>query len=146
MAHRLPNHNGKCSRLHGHRYRAQFEFSGAIDETGGSSSEGMVADFSDLGKIIKEKIEAYDHRCMLSQEDPISILAEDGDIGIIIAQFIPTAENIAECLAMQMKIAIEKEFEDVDLIAVTVWETPTSFARWEPSALSDVRMMKSITG
>ncbi|NIM00950.1 MAG: 6-carboxytetrahydropterin synthase QueD [Acidobacteria bacterium] len=56
-AHKLPNHPGKCRELHGHSYKLFVKVDRAVDE-----ASGMVIDFSDLKKIVKESIVArLDH-------------------------------------------------------------------------------------
>lgn len=55
IAHRLPNYDGKCSKLHGHRIDYTFSFKGEVGE------DGMVEDFKDLERIIKIVVDRYDH-------------------------------------------------------------------------------------
>ncbi|MCO7127527.1 6-carboxytetrahydropterin synthase QueD [Sporolactobacillus shoreicorticis] len=57
-SHQLPEKNvyGKCSKLHGHRYELTIEVMGEINE------EGWVCNFSDVKKIVQEKvISKFDH-------------------------------------------------------------------------------------
>lgn len=62
-AHQLPNHNGKCARPHGHSYQLTVYVRGPIKSADGSSEEGMVMDFGDLGTIVREAvIDRLDHR------------------------------------------------------------------------------------
>ncbi|WDC83698.1 6-carboxytetrahydropterin synthase QueD [Caloramator sp. mosi_1] len=71
-AHNLIHYHGKCERLHGHTYKLVVKLEGEPD------SEGMVFDFVELKRIVKERvIDKFDH----------TYLNE------IIEQ--PTAENIA---------------------------------------------------
>ena len=73
-AHELPNHPGKCQRLHGHSYVLLVSVEGEIEP-----ESGMVIDFSDLKHIVKESvIDRLDHRY-------INDLIEN-----------PTAERMAE--------------------------------------------------
>ena len=58
MAHRLPEHSGKCSRLHGHRYVAEIDVEGEIDQASGSS-HGMVLDFGDLDPSLRYRRKIY---------------------------------------------------------------------------------------
>lgn len=53
-AHYLPGH-GKCGKLHGHTYKIEVLVEGEIQEN------GMVIDFYDLKKGIKEALKEYDH-------------------------------------------------------------------------------------
>ncbi|MBQ3205896.1 MAG: 6-carboxytetrahydropterin synthase [Peptococcaceae bacterium] len=51
-AHYLSGYEGKCSNIHGHRYRLVVEFaSDTLQESG--QCRGMVADFSDVKKLLR---------------------------------------------------------------------------------------------
>jgi 6-pyruvoyltetrahydropterin/6-carboxytetrahydropterin synthase len=60
-AHRLPYHEGKCSRLHGHSWIGRVHLQGnTLQEAG--SSRGMLLDFGDVSKYLKPLLEDYlDH-------------------------------------------------------------------------------------
>ncbi|MFB2938900.1 6-carboxytetrahydropterin synthase QueD [Aerosakkonemataceae cyanobacterium BLCC-F154] len=60
-AHKLPHHDGKCARLHGHSWRGVVYVSGdALVENG--AKQGMVIDYSDIKKYLKPLVENYlDH-------------------------------------------------------------------------------------
>jgi 6-pyruvoyltetrahydropterin/6-carboxytetrahydropterin synthase len=53
-AHYLPGH-GKCGRVHGHTYKIEVIIEGEVRES------GMVIDFYDLKKGVKETLTEYDH-------------------------------------------------------------------------------------
>ncbi|MCS7313338.1 MAG: 6-carboxytetrahydropterin synthase [Acidobacteria bacterium] len=53
-AHFLPGHP-KCGRLHGHTYRVELVIQGQPDR-------GMIIDFADLKKKLREVLRVYDHR------------------------------------------------------------------------------------
>jgi 6-pyruvoyltetrahydropterin/6-carboxytetrahydropterin synthase len=92
-AHYLPSYHGKCEALHGHSYRLRVSISGNPD------SEGMIMDFAELKKVVKEKVlQHFDHQ----------------DLNKILPN--PTAENIA---AYVWK-ALEK---DLPLHEIQIWET-----------------------
>jgi 6-pyruvoyltetrahydropterin/6-carboxytetrahydropterin synthase len=55
-AHFLPGHP-KCGVLHGHTYRIEL----AVE---GENRTGMIMDFADLKKILRETLAAYDHRSL----------------------------------------------------------------------------------
>jgi 6-pyruvoyltetrahydropterin/6-carboxytetrahydropterin synthase len=62
-AHQLPNHRGKCARLHGHSYRLEVAIRGPLTDMAGASDEGMVLDLLDLKRIVQEAvIERLDHQ------------------------------------------------------------------------------------
>lgn len=60
-SHQLPDHNGKCARLHGHSWRLTVGLSGdQLQETG--SERGMLVDYYHIGLVVKALIEKHlDH-------------------------------------------------------------------------------------
>jgi 6-pyruvoyltetrahydropterin/6-carboxytetrahydropterin synthase len=62
-AHRLPDHEGKCFRLHGHTYGLEVSVEGAPQESGPAS--GMVMDFADLRTRVNELVvDKLDHQLL----------------------------------------------------------------------------------
>ncbi|MDJ0731585.1 MAG: 6-carboxytetrahydropterin synthase QueD [Crocosphaera sp.] len=60
-AHRLPHHQGKCCRLHGHSWVGRVYVSRDYLETTGPK-QGMVMDFGDISNFIDPLVETYlDH-------------------------------------------------------------------------------------
>ncbi len=56
-AHRLPGYEGKCGNLHGHTWTLTVGIEGGIDR-----ETGMVMDFGDIGKIVKNQVlDLLDH-------------------------------------------------------------------------------------
>lgn len=74
-AHKLPNHDGKCRRLHGHSWECEIIVEGQ-DLIGIGSKSGMLIDYSDISNIAKPLIENYlDHHYLnetLQLENPTS--------------------------------------------------------------------------
>ena len=65
--HRLLRYKGKCAHLHGHNGRAEIELASPS-----LNDQSMVADFSDIGRIVKEWIDQnLDHRMLLHRDDPL---------------------------------------------------------------------------
>ncbi len=96
-AHRLPWHDGKCKRLHGHAYRLEVTVEGPLDEN------GVVVDFDDLGQVVnREVIDHYDHRYL---NDLLSN---------------PTAELIASETWKRLEAA------GLTLVRLRLWETSDS--------------------
>lgn len=60
-AHKLPHHDGKCARLHGHSWRGVVYVAGnTLIEQG--AQQGMVIDYSDIKKYLKPLVDNYlDH-------------------------------------------------------------------------------------
>lgn len=62
-AHFLYGYEGKCSNIHGHRWRVVAEVSSDELETTGQN-RGMYVDFGDLKKDLKEIVDYLDH-CLI---------------------------------------------------------------------------------
>ena len=59
-AHRLPNYDGPCFRMHGHNYKLLVQVAGAPD-----GHSGMILDFVDLQKIVFQAVlERCDHHTL----------------------------------------------------------------------------------
>lgn len=69
-SHKLTNHAGKCSRLHGHSWYFTVEIVGEVDKN------NMVIDYSAIKKVIKpiivEKLDHWHLNDTLETEDPTS--------------------------------------------------------------------------
>ena len=59
-AHFLYGYEGKCSNIHGHRWRVVLEVSGE-ELTDEGQMRGMLIDFGDLKKDLKEEVDYLDH-------------------------------------------------------------------------------------
>lgn len=115
-AHQLPNHKGKCGNLHGHTYSLTIALEGDVRSSDGTSGEGMVLDYYELGKFWKQELEPLlDHK-FLNDTLPISPT---------------TAENIA-AWALKKTYAL---FGDA-VKSVTVSETPNTKATVQRSQLT----------
>ncbi len=119
MGHRLPNHNGACSNLHGHRYVAEIQISGELVDTHGASDEGMIADFQDIKAAAKPVVALMDHSFLLCERDPL-LETMLGMPGVVSVGYIPTAENIAYHLLSALHEA------DKRITGLRLFETPTS--------------------
>ncbi|MBN1321733.1 MAG: 6-carboxytetrahydropterin synthase QueD [Thermoleophilia bacterium] len=76
-AHRLPDHEGKCQRLHGHTYGLEVTVEGTPQQSGPAA--GMVMDFAELRERVAEVIvQPLDHQ-MLNE----------------LFDFVPTTEALA---------------------------------------------------
>ena len=60
-AHRLPHHQGKCSRLHGHSWVVRIYIKGNQMQQEGSS-KGMILDFGEIKDYMNPLLDKYlDH-------------------------------------------------------------------------------------
>lgn len=149
--HRVPNHKSKCRNPHGHRYAVTVTLEGELVEITGASDEGMVADYSDLKRIMMEQIhDPLDHGFIVYAHDNLMRTAlspgqwwdheQEAGWKVIILPYIPTAENIARWCYEKVQAPINDTFSKYNLRIknVAVYETPTSMAvygaediRWE---------------
>lgn len=61
-AHRLPNHDGKCAREHGHTYTLEVRVAGEPQAVDGRPDEGMVCDFAMLDRVWAKLKPTVDHQ------------------------------------------------------------------------------------
>ncbi len=69
-AHQLPNHRGKCARLHGHSYLLEVSVRGPIQPARGQSDDGMVIDLEQIKELVNEiliaRVDHYNLNDLLS--------------------------------------------------------------------------------
>ena len=118
--HRLLDYDGICKHPHGHNALAEIEVS-----TSRLDSRNMVCDFSDIKRIVKGWIDAeLDHKMVLRHDDPLVAPLRALGEPIFIVDSNPTVEHMARLIY---------EFaagQNLPVVRVTVWETPTSFAEY----------------
>lgn len=133
MGHRVPNHKSKCKNFHGHRYTIEVGVDDKKIQDAGSSSEGMVIDFSDLKNLMIEVIdEPYDHSFTVAENDKYVsdwIKFQQDGLKVNLVSFIPTAENLAQWWFVLLKKKLDQV--GIKIKHVKVWETPTSTATYE---------------
>lgn len=132
--HRIPRHNGKCFYPHGHRYRVVVACRGRIIDDPERSDNGMLVDFGELKSIMMKRIhDVLDHKFMVAREDQILLEWWPHPLkdGIMVFPYVPTAENIARWCWEQIIDDINGLWQDdLELVAVGVYETPTSMAEY----------------
>ena len=110
-AHFLRGYEGKCEKLHGHRFRAAVRVCAAtLDDT------GMAYDFTLLKRHLGEVLSRYDHTC-LNDVAPFD-------------EINPSSENIAR--TVYDELAERLAAAPVKLAGVDVWESPESRATYTP--------------
>jgi len=131
-AHFLAGYEGKCSNIHGHRWRVEIEVMANTLIKDGQLG-GMVIDFGDLKKRVKTMIDEYDHALIIQEgtmrEETLSCLQQDA-FKIISVSFRPTAENFAAYFFNRMKA------QGFNVKRATVYETPTNSAAYEESEVN----------
>ena len=127
MGHRLPEHDGKCRTLHGHTYHAAVTLMGPLEDQG--SSHGMVADFSDVKKVLRELVGQLDHAMLLRYDDPAAE-AVAPFANVLHFQWAPTTENIAAWMLgeLQRRYAMVAPESAAAVVSVRVSESPWTSA------------------
>lgn len=126
-AHFLAGYEGKCSNIHGHRWTVEVKISGEklIDS---GTKRGMLIDFSDLKKAVRDIADSYDHALIYEEGSlrsaTVKALTEE-NFRLIPVDFRPTAENFARSF---FEILSGK---GLDVQSVTVYETPDNCAVYE---------------
>ena len=133
--HRVPGHVSKCKNPHGHRYRVIVTLGGDIIRTPGHPEEGMLTDFGFMKEVLMKKVhDVLDHGFIVWEQDAELYRALcDNDFGwkVILFPYVPTAENIARWISDEIEDDVYRA-EQLWLVKVTVYETPTSMASYRP--------------
>lgn len=135
MAHRLPNHKGKCRNLHGHTYMVEVCLEGEIIDKDNASDQGMLLDFSDLKEIVNTAvISKLDHSCAFWSQDSIltSFYATNPDLKHVVFDFPPTAEELAKWIYFTIKPLIPNTYgTGLSLAWIRLHETESSAAFYD---------------
>jgi len=124
--HRLSKHQGSCKNIHGHNYIVYVGLKSYI-----LNENDMIMDFSDLKSIFETYLQEYDHCLVINKKDmewlePLSqkmswkvkIMDDEGRD--------PTAEVMANHFYKYLKSLFEKEFNNIQIDYVTVYENENS--------------------
>ncbi|MBE7629410.1 6-pyruvoyl trahydropterin synthase family protein [Tenacibaculum piscium] len=129
--HALYGYDGKCKNVHGHSYKLFVTVTGQPISDSSNVKFGMVIDFGDLKKIVKEEIvDIFDHATVFNQNTPhIELAKELKDRGhhVILVDYQPTSEMMAIDFAKKIKDRLP---ENIKLHAIKLQETDSSFAEW----------------
>lgn len=129
--HALYGYDGKCKNVHGHSYRLDVTVIGTPISDNSNVKFGMVIDFSDLKKIVKEEIvDVFDHATVFNKNTPHVELAkelEDRDHNVLLVNYQPTSEMMVIDFAKKIKQRLP---ENIKLHSLKLQETATSFAEW----------------
>ncbi|PIB39304.1 6-pyruvoyl trahydropterin synthase family protein [Maribacter sp. 4G9] len=132
--HALYGYDGKCRNVHGHSYKLSVTVIGKPITDTSHVKLGMVIDFGDLKKIVKEEIvDKFDHATVFNKNTPhvdlANELTERGH-NVILADYQPTSENMVMDFAKKIKARLPK---NIELFSLKLQETETSFAEWYAS-------------
>jgi len=129
--HALFGYDGKCRNVHGHSYKLSVTVIGRPITDASHVKLGMVIDFGDLKKIVKEEIvDKFDHATVFNKNTPHVELAKeltDRGHNVILADYQPTSENMVIDFAAKIRSRLP---ENIKLFSLRLQETDTSFAEW----------------
>ncbi len=132
--HALYGYDGKCRNVHGHSYKLSVTVTGVPISDTKNVKYGMVIDFGDLKKIVKEEIvDVFDHATVFNKNTPhIELAKELSDRGhnVLLADYQPTSEMMLIAFAGKIKPRLPN---NVKLHSLKLQETETSYASWYAS-------------
>lgn len=128
-AHFLKGYSGKCSNIHGHRWRITASVCGEALLTDTQHS-GMLADFGDLKKDLRKIADDLDHSLIYEENTlmpaTVKALADEG-FKTVILPFRPTAENFSRYIFDKMSEL------GYNVLETAVYETPENCAVYRKS-------------
>lgn len=129
--HALYGYDGKCKNVHGHSYRLDVTVIGSPISDSSHVKFGMVIDFGDLKKIVKEDIvNVFDHATVFNKNTPHVELAKELEIrghNVLLVDYQPTSEMMIIDFAKKIKKRLP---ENIKLHSLKLQETTSSFAEW----------------
>jgi 6-pyruvoyltetrahydropterin/6-carboxytetrahydropterin synthase len=129
--HDLYGYDDKCKNVHGHSYKLSVTVMGMPITDTSNVKLGMVIDFGDLKKIVKEEIvDPFDHATVFNKNTPHIELAKELKVRghkVILADYQPTSENMVIDFANKIKARLSKE---IQLHSIKLRETDTAYAEW----------------
>jgi len=129
--HALYGYDGKCKNVHGHSYKLNVTVIGQPIQDTNHVKLGMVIDFGDLKKIVKEEIvNKFDHATVFNKNTPHLELAKEleaRDHSVILVDYQPTSEMMVIDFAEKIKNRLPAS---IQLHSLKLQETETSFAEW----------------
>ena len=117
-AHFLTNYEGKCKNIHGHRWRVVVTIKGEL-------TNGMLVDFGDFKKDIKDLCDYFDHSFIVEKGSLDKKLFDllNKQFVLRVFEFRTTAENFS-------KYIFEEMSKKYSVKEVCVYETPNNCARY----------------
>jgi len=112
-AHFLPRYEGKCKKIHGHRWVLHVGVKGYVNPT-----TGMVIDFVEIKHIINQLIvDKLDHEFLNKVEEGFP-------------KYSPTAENILIWIIGMLEAVSARGPFIKHVSFVRLYESPTSYVEW----------------
>ena len=129
--HALYGYDGKCRNVHGHSYKISVTVIGSPIADKNHVKYGMVIDFTDLKRIVKDEIvDVFDHATVFNKNTPhVELAHELASRGhkVLLVDYQPTSEmmviDFADKIAKQLP-------QDIKLFCLKLQETESSYAEW----------------
>lgn len=129
--HALFGYDGKCKNVHGHSYKLSVTVIGQPNQDRSHVKFGMVIDFTDLKRIVREEIvDLFDHATVFNGNTPHVELADElkqRGHHVILVDYQPTSENMVIDFASKIKSRLP---QNIQLHSLRLQETETSYAEW----------------
>lgn len=129
--HALYGYDGKCRNVHGHSYKLSVTVIGEPISDSEHVKHGMVIDFGDLKKIVKEEIvDVFDHATVFNKNTPHVELAHELERrghNVLLVDYQPTSEMMVIDFAEKIKNRLP---DTIQLHSIKLQETETSYAEW----------------
>ncbi len=113
-AHFLRNYKGKCAKLHGHRYVVE-----AVVQLTELDESGIAFDFADLKSALRALADGLDH-------ENLNELPQFAGVET-------SAENQARYFFEELRRSLPEPAAS-GLLYARVWESPTQWAQYGPTA------------
>lgn len=130
-AHVLYNYDGKCKNMHGHSYKLFVTVKGIPVNNLEDHKNGMVVDFGDIKKIVKnEVVDVWDHAVLVNAVSPHKLLGENlqkEGHKVIFCNYQPTCENMLYDIAAKIKSKLPAH---IQLTYLKLHETENSYGEW----------------
>ncbi len=130
MAHALWNYDGICKHIHGHSYKLFVTIAGEPISDPADVKLGMVLDFGDLKKIVKEPVvDKLDHSLVVNRAAGGKIPDRSNQMynKVHLFDFQPTCENLVLYIVDVIKPLMPP---GVELFSVRLYETASAYAEW----------------
>jgi len=129
--HALYGYDGKCKNVHGHSYKLNVTVIGTPITDKNNVKYGMVIDFTDLKRIVKQEIvDVFDHATVFNKNTPhVELAKELKDRGhtVLLVDYQPTSEMMVIDFVEKIKKRLP---ENIKLHSLKLQETESSFAQW----------------
>lgn len=134
MGHVLHGYDGLCKHIHGHTYRLFVTVIGEPIQDKNNTKQGMVIDFGDLKRIVREEVVLkFDHSLAINETQKEEFISKENSPlyeRFHVLSYQPTCENLIGDFAERIRKRLP---QGVSLFSLRLHETTTSYAEWYAS-------------